>query len=678
MFRLQDQVYVSSVGRLTFCAATLIFVRIGLSQSPPQFNTLATTIATFTPSPSTLPGLPTTTLATIPPLTVPTVGYQGGDLVNGKVLYYPWEVISGDIAEGIPQGVILSYNGAVTGFNTASGGNWSVFNMTTLLNLPPYTVAGFNGAVIVGNMVYLIPASISASYPVFVQYDASRALTVPNAYQVFAAPANGGILGWAYGWCGGVYDGKYLYYTPSVSNGNIVRYDPSTPFNPNTPGSSWSSFNMATSLTSAAAGFQSAVYDGHRFIYFIPTANKLLVRFDTQYGTPGTPNPSAFTTAAAYKTFDPTQIGSSGYPPFTGEGNVQNLQGFTGAAVAWDSTDANEYLYFVPWATFPDGTQGGLGTAVLESTAARMRVGTQTGSTWSYVDVTGTDIPHTAAPNWQIFDLQNLLTNPQWATNVSTLGWPAYPALYPTGPYAGQSMMAGFQLAWIDTVGTEQRVAFGAAVSQFWVEHDVSRDLTDAAGWYVAQVPSTHRNGSFGGAWDPVHRIIYPSSPSVPLMQVGFSAPKTSPATALFRIDCGSSTTFTDFFDHLWSADEYLQGGSHVTTTNQINNTMTPLVYQTAVNGEPKYTLPVSNGVYNVILKFADIQYSKPGLRQFNVLINGAQVLTNFDIVQAAGAGFTAIDKSFPVNVTGSSITIQFTQGAIAYPLINGIEVDLP
>jgi hypothetical protein len=117
-------------------------------------------------------------------------------------------------------------------------------------------------------------------------------------------------------------------------------------------------------------------------------------------------------------------------------------------------------------------------------------------------------------PNWEIFDLNNLTTNPQWTAN----GWPS-PATYPSGPLTGQSMIAGFQGSWINTSGSSPRVGLGADFSQFWVEHDVSHALADPTGWYVAQVPADHRNGTFGGAYDAAHQIFYPSPPSAPLIQ---------------------------------------------------------------------------------------------------------------------------------------------------------------
>ena len=67
--------------------------------------------------------------------------------------------------------------------------------------------------------------------------------------------------------------------------------------------------------------------------------------------------------------------------------------------------------------------------------------------------------------------------------------------------------------------------------------------------------------------------------------------------------------------------------------------------------------------------------WTKIGQRIFNVSINGTQVLANFDIIAAAGAPLTAIDKSFPVTVTGNSITVQFTTGSANLPKISAIAI---
>jgi hypothetical protein len=145
--------------------------------------------------------------------------------------------------------------------------------------------------------------------------------------------------------------------------------------------------------------------------------------------------------------------------------------------------------------------------------------------------------------------------------------------------------------------------------------------------------------------------------------------------TAITFINCGASSNYTDPAGNVWSADEDFTGGSTVSTTTAISGTTTPVVYQTARQSLPTYTIPVPNGNYTVVLKFAEIQYQVAGKRQFNVAINGTQVLTNFDIVATAGAANTAVDESFPVTVTGGAITIGLTTGAAGVALVNGIEI---
>jgi hypothetical protein len=481
------------------------------------FNTLTPAIAIFDPATS-LSGIPTVTFSTGSVL--PSVGYQSGELVNGKVIYYPWQVQPGtggsdtltDITSGIEQGVVMSYNASTTGFTDAS--DWTYFDISSL----DANAKGYNSGVVAGTNVYMVPdGNHGTNPPTFVLYDATKGVNDTTAYQFMDAPARNSGLGATYGWCEGVFDGTYVYYVPDIDggtaaastggtfSGNVIRYNTTTPFS--LSGGGWANFDMTT-VNSAAAAFQSAIYDGHRFIYFIPFRNKLLVRYDTQYSTPGTPNPAAFTNPAAYTVLDPTQLGTAGLPQVAGVGSAANLAGFTGAAVVWDSAHQNEYMYMVPWAIYVSATP------TVQSTVARVLIGTQSGSTWSDVDITSTNTSavSAAAPNWEIFDLNTLTTSPQWATN----GWAA---VYTSGPLQGQSTIAGFQGNWINTASASPRVGFGADFSQFWVEHDVSHALADPTGWYVAQVPSQHRNGTFGGAYDATHQIFYPSAPYPPLIQ---------------------------------------------------------------------------------------------------------------------------------------------------------------
>jgi Malectin domain/Abnormal spindle-like microcephaly-assoc'd, ASPM-SPD-2-Hydin len=140
------------------------------------------------------------------------------------------------------------------------------------------------------------------------------------------------------------------------------------------------------------------------------------------------------------------------------------------------------------------------------------------------------------------------------------------------------------------------------------------------------------------------------------------------------RVHAGGPS-YTDSQGQVWSADTDFSGGDVYSTTSPISNTSDPALYQTERYGSFSYQFPVPNGNYNVLLKFAEIYFTSPGERIFNVAINGTQVLTNFDIVAAAGAPLTAIDETFPVAVTNGTITVQFIPGSANFPKVSAIGV---
>ncbi|HTT65434.1 MAG TPA: hypothetical protein VMG35_26475 [Bryobacteraceae bacterium] len=521
----------------------------GGGQTTGLFNILPMSINSFTPTPFNLPGLPTVDTAAGP---MPSVGYQGGFVVNGQAIYFPWQVQAGgtswvnDIQNGIPQSVILSYNtnGGLAGFNNPA--NWNYFDLSTLAwysqggiqgnNALPNLPAGFQGGAVSGNMVYPAPKGGhpgpnggAGPYPVFIQYDSSKALNDPTAYQTFVPPPMGTTMGYTYGWCSAVFDGRFVYYVPlsnSVTgySGNIFRYDTTQPFSNLTTGgvtSAWSNFDMylgpgsPNGIDSNAEGFQAAVYDGYRYIYYIPFNASLIVRYDTWNGGAG-PDPTGFTFASNYVTFDPTQLGTAGYPTVAGQGNTANLQGFTGATVAWDAAGENEYLYLVPWATFPGNAQN----PILQSTVARVRIGAMTGSAWNPVDITSTATsPASSTPNWEMYDLSLLMQNPAWPT--------AWPVIQNNPALGTQNSITGYQAAYTSNSNSSgatfpPRVTFVPDTSQFLVEHDVGHDLFDPTGWYVTEIPQAYSFGTMGGGYDAVSAILYPASPNAPLYAFQF------------------------------------------------------------------------------------------------------------------------------------------------------------
>jgi len=133
-------------------------------------------------------------------------------------------------------------------------------------------------------------------------------------------------------------------------------------------------------------------------------------------------------------------------------------------------------------------------------------------------------------------------------------------------------------------------------------------------------------------------------------------------------------------------ADTDFTGGSASSTTAAINTSLVAnpapeSVYQTERYGDFTYTIPnlTPGASYTVNLHFAEIYWTAAGQREFNVLISGATVLTNFDVFAAAGGEDIAIVKSFPATASSNgTITIQFTTGAADLPKISGIEITQP
>jgi hypothetical protein len=145
--------------------------------------------------------------------------------------------------------------------------------------------------------------------------------------------------------------------------------------------------------------------------------------------------------------------------------------------------------------------------------------------------------------------------------------------------------------------------------------------------------------------------------------------------TLPIRVNAGGSA-YTDSLGRFWSADTGFAGGNSYVVSSAISNTTTPALYQSERwNDAPfQYQYAVPNGTYQVNLKFAEIYYTQAGQRVFNVALNGQQVLTSFDPLAAAGAPNTAVDKSFPVSVTGGQITILFSP-VVSTPKISAIEI---
>jgi fibronectin type 3 domain-containing protein len=132
-----------------------------------------------------------------------------------------------------------------------------------------------------------------------------------------------------------------------------------------------------------------------------------------------------------------------------------------------------------------------------------------------------------------------------------------------------------------------------------------------------------------------------------------------------------------------WVADEDFAGGTPtangtIVETSHVKNPAPSEVYQTNRFGNFTYTIPgfTAGATYIVDLHFAETFWTSPGQRLFNVLINGRQVLTNYDIFASAGGEYIATVESFTTTADATgTITIQFVRGAIDLPQVNGLEI---
>jgi hypothetical protein len=146
----------------------------------------------------------------------------------------------------------------------------------------------------------------------------------------------------------------------------------------------------------------------------------------------------------------------------------------------------------------------------------------------------------------------------------------------------------------------------------------------------------------------------------------------TTPGFTPIRVHAGGAQ-YTDSQGQLWAADNGYTGGITYSVPNPIANTPDQALYQTErynVGVPVQYQFAAPNGTYSVTLKFSENFFFSPGQRVFNIVINGQQVATNFDIVQAAGGPFKAIDQTFVTTVTNGQIFVQLT------PVIQNPKID--
>ncbi len=141
------------------------------------------------------------------------------------------------------------------------------------------------------------------------------------------------------------------------------------------------------------------------------------------------------------------------------------------------------------------------------------------------------------------------------------------------------------------------------------------------------------------------------------------SATPQAAGSPVLALDAGGGAAGSFAADADYSGGQAYSTGAPV-ATGGVANPAPQAVYDSERYGNFTYAVPglTPGADYTVRLHFAEIYWDSAGQRLFNVAINGAQVLSAFDIFAAAGGKDIAVVEQFTAAAdSGGQIAIQFT-----------------
>jgi hypothetical protein len=199
------------------------------------------------------------------------------------------------LAQGYDQG---SFGGGSVGTNKTMSLNTTAFY--DLTQGGTRAVAGFCGGVFDGRYIYYVPYTNVAFHGTVVRYDTTSSFAAAGSYAVYNLQQ---LNSFAKGFWGGLYDGRYVYFSPFGGNTVFTRYDTAYSF---TASTSYSIVDLS-SITPGRIRFTGGAFDG-RYIYLSPGAprgtliNVTIVRYDTTL---------SFIATSSYSVFDTSLIDAS-------------------------------------------------------------------------------------------------------------------------------------------------------------------------------------------------------------------------------------------------------------------------------------------------------------------------------------------------------------------------------
>jgi hypothetical protein len=153
------------------------------------------------------------------------------------------------------------------------------------------------------------------------------------------------------------------------------------------------------------------------------------------------------------------------------------------------------------------------------------------------------------------------------------------------------------------------------------------------------------------------------------------------------RVNAGDPKAYKDQAGNAWQPDkEYKKGGGYGFVGGdtidrgadmKIAGTNDPKIYQTEHWSMDSFIAEVPNGKYTVRMHFAETYegIDSEGPRVFDVKLQGAVVLKDFDIQKTTGGVQKALVKEFKgITVSNGMLQIDFVS-KLQNPEINGIEI---
>jgi hypothetical protein len=160
--------------------------------------------------------------------------------------------------------------------------------------------------------------------------------------------------------------------------------------------------------------------------------------------------------------------------------------------------------------------------------------------------------------------------------------------------------------------------------------------------------PLTVNNTTYTGSTSTTETASQPAT----------STGTTSSSLVVFAVNAGGSS-FTASSGITYSADKNYSSGSVYKSSYSIANTSDDALYRTERYGNFNYSIPLTDGTYQITFKTAETYHKASGKRRFDVIAEGNSIISNLDIYSMAGFS-RAYDLVKTVTVTDGTLNLNF------------------